>query len=109
RLLYDASLPRDDGSYRVVTYPWRATPRTRPVAVAGRRPGGAIIHVSWNGATAVCRWQVRARGKVVATAPWAGLETRIAVAGARGPFVVRALDARGRVLGASHAVRAPES
>jgi hypothetical protein len=52
-----------------------------------------FVYASWNGATEVARWQ----------AGWtrvsrSGFETKIPVSGA-GPFVVRALDARGRVLG----------
>ena len=59
RLLFDARLPDDDGSYRVFRFPWSATPTTRP-AVAARRtaPGSVAVYASWNGATTVRRWQV---------------------------------------------------
>ncbi len=93
KLVFDARLPADDGSYRVYRFPWRATPRTKPKAVL--RDGA--VFASWNGATEVARWQVLAAGKPVASASSSGFETRIPVTGA-GPFTVRALDARGRVL-----------
>jgi hypothetical protein len=99
RLLFDARLPIDDGSYRAYRFPWSAKPRTRPVAAA---TAGAVF-VSWNGATDVARWQVLAGGRVVASAARTGFETRVAVTGA-GPFAVRALDAKGHALGTSGAV-----
>jgi hypothetical protein len=55
------------------------------------------VYVSWNGASTVARWQVLRGGKVIASAPWRGFETRLDV-GSGGPFEVRALDATGRVL-----------
>jgi hypothetical protein len=93
RLLFDARLPIDDGSYRAYRFPWSAKPRTRPVAVL--RDG--FVYASWNGATEVASWVVH--GVRVARS---GFETRIAVSGA-GPFQVRALDAHGRVLGTATA------
>jgi hypothetical protein len=89
RVVFDARLPIDDGSYRTYRFPWRARPASSPVAVL--RDG--FVYASWNGATGVARWQVG--GARVARS---GFETKIPVSGA-GPFVVRALDARGRVLG----------
>jgi hypothetical protein len=92
RVVFDARLPIDDGTYRAYRFPWHATPATKPVAVV--RAGA--VYVSWNGATDVARWQVLAAGSVVATAPRSGFETRIALTG--GADTVRALDAKGRVL-----------
>jgi Arylsulfotransferase (ASST) len=109
-LVFDASLPQDDGSYRVYRFAWHGQPLTRPVAVADAAvPGTVSVYASWNGASGVARWQVVSAGKVVATQRWAGFETRIdvdaAVAGT-GPLTVRALDARGHVLATSAAVTA---
>jgi hypothetical protein len=89
RLLFDARLPVDDGSYRVYRFAWRGRPRSSPAAVV--RDG--FVRASWNGATGVAAWSVGAT-RVART----GFETRIPVSGP-GPFVVRARDARGRVLG----------
>lgn len=93
RLVFDARLPVDDGTYRAYRFPWSAKPRTRPVAVL--RDG--FVYASWNGATDVVSWAVRG-----VRAARSGFETRIPVSGA-GPFEVRALDAHGRVLGTAMA------
>jgi hypothetical protein len=112
RLLFDASLPPDDGSYRVFSSPWMATPTTRPTLVATRvSPARVAVHVSWNGSTAVARWQVLAARagaalRPVASAPDRGFETRIPVTGHAITFVVRALGPGGRILARSHPVRA---
>ena len=89
RVVLDARLPVDDGSYRAYRFLWRGRPAGGPAAVA--RDG--FVYACWNGATAVAFWRVDGRG--VASR---GFETRVRVSGS-GPFVVRALDARGHVLG----------
>jgi hypothetical protein len=109
RLLFDARLPQDDGSYRAYRFPWSATPKTQPAVVARRVDGThAVLYVSWNGATGVARWQVlagRAASSLVAvaSAPKLGFETRIALAGTARLLAVRALSATGRVLATSAA------
>jgi len=113
RLLFDASLPQDDGSYRAYTFPWSATPRTRPDVVAQRTgPAAVSVYASWNGATAVRRWRVLAgrsgaRLRAVASAARRSFETRIDVSGSATRFAVRALGAHGRVLASSRTVTAP--
>jgi hypothetical protein len=107
RLVFDASLPTDDGSYREFTYPWSATPTTRPtITVRRTAPARATVYASWNGATTVARWQVLAVGVGGALHPIAevadsGFETRIPVTGAATRFAVRALGATGRTLATS--------
>lgn len=107
RLLFDARLPIDDGSYRVVRAPWSALPPTRPNVVVKRHAPGAVwVYVSWNGATRVARWRVLAQrpdGRLVpvASAPDRGFETRIAVRTGAARFVVRALGAGGGALRSS--------
>jgi hypothetical protein len=113
RLVFDARLPIDDGSYRAYRFPWRATPRSRPLAAARRSATGIDVYASWNGATEVVRWQVLAGTdaaslRAVATAPRTGFETRIAVSGsAASLYAVRALTASGRMLASSTAVAPP--
>jgi hypothetical protein len=113
RLLYDASLPPDDGSYRILRFPWSATPRTRPDVAARRTgPSSVSVYASWNGATTVARWQVLAGAGAssltpAASAPRRGFETRIDVTGPQSTFAVRALSARGRALATSRPVPAP--
>jgi len=111
-LVFDASLPVDDGSYREYLFPWSATPRTRPVVAARRVAGGRVaLYASWNGATTVARWQVLGGPRPGAlaplkTAPVGGFETRVTVASSASMFAVRALEAGGRTLATSTAVSA---
>jgi hypothetical protein len=110
RVLFNARLPIDDGSYREYEFPWSATPPTRP-AIAARRGAGkqVSVYASWNGATTVARWQVLGGARsmsVVGSAPDRGFETRIAVSSSAKLFAVRALDAHGRMLARSAAVAA---
>jgi Arylsulfotransferase (ASST) len=113
RLRFDASLPQDDGSYRILRFPWTATPRTLPDAAARRtRPSSVSVYASWNGATTVARWQVLAGANAASltpasSAPRSGFETRIDVSGPATTFAVRALSARGRTLATSRPVSAP--
>lgn len=110
RLVFDASLPQDDGSYRAYRFRWNARPSNRP-DVAARRTGASSVSVyaSWNGATAVARWQLLAGRGAGALAPVrtvakSGFETRIDLAGSATTFAVRALGKGGSVLATSAAV-----
>ena len=103
-------LPADDGSYRVYTFPWSATPTTPPDVAARRSAGGTDVYASWNGATTVARWQVLGGATTstlhpLATVPRRGFETRIAVSSAPAVVSVRALGAGGRVLAQSPEVQ----
>ncbi len=110
KLLYDASLPQDDGTYRTYRLPWSATPKTRPAVVAQRTgPSAVSVYASWNGATKVARWEVLAgqgAGSLrrVATVRKRSFETRVDLSTAATTFAVRALDSQGRRLGSSASV-----
>ena len=109
RLLFDASLPDDDGSYRVYREPWSAKPKTLPTAAAVGTDAGVSVYASWNGATEVARWQALAQDASgglapLATAKRTGFETRIDVPAGASAFAVRALDADGEVLATSDPV-----
>jgi hypothetical protein len=112
RLLFDASLPVDDGSYRMYRFPWTATPITPPAVVAQRTgPSGVSVYASWNGATRVAKWRVLAGPSAgaltrVATVPKRSFETRVDLNSTATTFAVRALDSKGRVIGRSAAVPA---
>jgi hypothetical protein len=112
KLLLDASLPVDDGTYRTYRFPWTATPKTRPAAVAQRTgPSAVSVYASWNGATRVAKWQVLAGQSAgslspVATVRKRSFETRIDVSSSATVFAARALDVNGRRLGTSAAVPA---
>jgi len=107
-LRFDAGYPAGGYTYRALRRLWEGAPVTRPAFVVdrARRTGFA----SWNGATAVAHWRVRtgpARGALVAGRAVASrsFETRLPLAGRNGWAVADALDARGRVLASSAAVR----
>ncbi len=107
-LVYDARLPAPDESYRTYFGAWNGTP-SAPPAVAVRPGGhGTTVYVSWNGATAVARWQVLAGSSPgslspIATAARSGFETAISVPSGARYLAVRALDSGGRTLGTSAA------
>jgi hypothetical protein len=106
RLLLDGRLTKGKGNYRAIRARWRGQP-TRPPAIAARRSkrGRVIVYASWNGATEVVRWQVLANGRGVASTARDGFETQITARTRARRIAVRALDARGRVIGTSRAVR----
>jgi hypothetical protein len=108
KLVFDASLPADDGSYRVYSFPWSTTPTTKPAVAAQRVDASTVaVYASWNGATTVARWQVLAGADAGSLRPVGtparrtDFETRIAVPSSAPAFAVRALDAHGHVLATS--------
>jgi hypothetical protein len=112
RLLLDASLPVDDGSYRIYRFPWTATPATAPAIVARRTgPSAVSVYASWNGATRIARWRILAGSsggalKPVATVRKRSFETRVDLTSTATVFAVHALDSKGRVIGRSGVVPA---
>ncbi len=109
RVLLDASFSAGADSYRAYKLPWRGRPQQPPaLAVRTDRRGRVTAYASWNGATDAARWQVLADGRRVASVAKQGFETSIDLGYllAR-TVVVRALDARGNVLGVSRATRRP--
>jgi len=110
RLLFDGRLTKGKGNYRAIRERWSGQPVTLPAIAAGRtRRGRVVVWASWNGATEVARWQVLAgtseRLRGVASKARAGFETEIAARTGASHVAVRALDADGRVLATSRAVR----
>ena len=111
KLLLDASLPVDDGTYRTYRFPWSASPKTKPVIVAQRQGTGVSLFASWNGATRVAKWQFLAGQSAgslsrIAKAPKRSFETRVDLGTSATVFAVRALDSKGHVIGRSDAVPA---
>jgi hypothetical protein len=107
-VVFDAHFVPVDSNYRVYRLPWIGFPRTAP-AIATTSGKNARLYVSWNGATAVSRWRVLTGSSATALTPGAtfgksGFETAMPVP--RAPFVaVQGLDATGRVLGTSRAIK----
>jgi hypothetical protein len=112
RLVFDAKFYETAQSYRAFLFDWTGTPAEPPAVVARSEDGETSVFASWNGATEVASWRVLAAASEgaepveIATAPWAGLETRISVRQPGPWFVVQALDVAGAVLATTNPVRA---
>jgi hypothetical protein len=110
KLLFEMQLPKGDGTYRAMRFPWSATPHTKPAIVAKREsPNEVAVYASWNGATEVAKWEVLAGEEATAlspvtTAAWSGFETRIPISSTDKVFEVKALNKEGKVLATSEAV-----
>ncbi|MDR2983444.1 MAG: arylsulfotransferase family protein [Nocardiopsaceae bacterium] len=111
KLVLDGKLLKGDPTYRAYIGDWEGHPTDLPAVAAHRRPSGATVYASWNGATEVATWHVLA-GRThtsltaVNSAPRKGFETTIPVS-AKGPyFAVEPRDAKGRVLARSQPVKA---
>ena len=107
RMLMTAQFNASMRSYRAFVVDWVGHPPGRPAVVATTNPvGGFMIYASWNGATEIDHWNVLAGSKPgslkqVASQPWCGFETAIAV-NSQGPvFVAVACDRNGKELGRS--------
>ncbi|MEV4534111.1 arylsulfotransferase family protein [Asanoa sp. NPDC049518] len=108
-LVATGTLPADNGSYRAYKFEWSGMPADRPTVTAAR----GQVHASWNGATAVTRWQARAgrqpdRLTTVTTADRTGFETTVPLAAETVFVVVEALDHAGTVLGSSALTMVPQ-
>jgi hypothetical protein len=113
-LLFEAHMNPGSDTYRAFRTPWVGRPTTDP-ALALRPHGDHVtVYASWNGATEVDRWQVRAgptrlRLRAVASARRTGFETAIDVRTELPYLSVVALDRRGRILGTSRVRYAPQA
>jgi ABC-type uncharacterized transport system auxiliary subunit len=66
---------------------------------------GGRGYASWNGATAVAAWRLRSGGRSRTVVAKRSFETRIPLPATRGWAAVDALDAHGRTLASSPAIR----
>ena len=111
RVVYDATFTDGDDSYRAYRFTWTGTPKTRPAIAVGKRDGPATVYASWNGATQVASWRVLGGTTAEHLTPLGapvrktGFETTMRVRTNDTYLAVEALDARGRVLAQSAAVR----
>ena len=106
-LLFDATLPPENRSYRAFRFPWRGRPSDRPACVAERTSEEEVrLYASWNGATEVASWEVLSgpragRVKSLGSVPREGFETAMVVRTSEAYVAVRAKDRSGGVLGTS--------
>jgi EmrB/QacA subfamily drug resistance transporter len=119
--LLEARFPGNDLSYRTMREPWVGEPLTDPAGAAREVRGSTTVYASWNGATELASWRVLAGSSsagssagsgsssgassggmtLVASAAKSGFETAISVPSEYQSYEVQALDAAGRVIGAS--------
>ncbi|MGA8364414.1 MAG: arylsulfotransferase family protein [Solirubrobacteraceae bacterium] len=111
-LLFDAHQPLDMSFYRAFRFPWSARPLSTPVVLASLNNTGeeTIVHASWNGATDVSFWRVLAGKQPGALAAQTTLAATAFESATTLPqrfayVAVQALDATGRVIGASRPAR----
>lgn len=108
-LLYDASMPGNNYTYRAYRAEWTATPSYPPSISVVPDSGVSTVYASWNGSTETTSWQVFAGTSPtslssVGSAVSTGFETSITVA-SNGPyFLVKALDIGSVVIGVSDVV-----
>jgi Arylsulfotransferase (ASST) len=105
-LRFDAGFPGGGFTYRAFRRSWAGTPVERPAFVVA----GGAGYASWNGATELTHWRLRAGPKpdlltashVVASRSF---ETKLTLPRGTRFAAVDALDRKGHVLGSSAAVR----
>ncbi|NMO54495.1 arylsulfotransferase [Actinoplanes sp. TBRC 11911] len=102
-------LPLDNQSYRAYKADWTGTPMDQPALGLHTDGGNVIVSASWNGATKIAKWRARSGEQPGALSAAlegtrTGFETTLTVAGMPEYVVAEALDASGKLLGASSAI-----
>jgi len=102
-------LPLDNQSYRAYKVDWTGLPLDQPALGLHVDSGNVIVSASWNGTTKVTSWRARSGTQPGALAgaiegPRSGFETTLQIPGSPEYVVAEALDASGKVLGASSAI-----
>ncbi len=110
-LLFDASLPKGDGTYRVFRFPWNATPKTSPAIAAVRESPASRRLRELERRDRLSRAGKSSRAKAPSLAP-AGRTRRAALRPRSRPdhrrnVRGRALNGEGKVLATSAVVSAP--
>jgi hypothetical protein len=106
KVVFDARLPANGQNYRTLRFPWVGRPSVPPALALAQN----ALWASWNGSTETASWQLHTGASAgllahASTTHRTGFETRLEVPrGARWAAAV-ALDADGRELGRSPAVR----
>jgi hypothetical protein len=108
-LRFDAGYPGGGFTYRAFRRAWVAQPPGAPAFAVASVRGEPSGYASWNGATAVTHWRLRAGATKTALAARQvvakrSFETRLRLDSVDRFAAVDALDARGRVLGRTAAV-----
>jgi hypothetical protein len=110
RVLLDGTLGPGVQDFRTFLSPWSGRPSTPPAIVAHRSGGVVRVQTSWNGATGIASWELLGGSSPGSLTPLAssarhGFETTLQAVTSAPYVATRALDASGRVLASSPAVR----
>jgi hypothetical protein len=109
-LVFDATFPGGESSYRAFRTQWAGRAAGRPAVAAVSNANGSIdVYASWNGATRISHWRVdggetAADFAALKVVPRSGFETRIRLTRRPSHVAAVALDATGTVLGTSPAI-----
>ncbi len=108
-LVYDASIPANNYTYRAYCNGWVGLPSYPPSFVVTLSNGQQVTYASWNGSTETTSWQVLSGRSpstlsLVASAPKTDFETAIPVTSLGPYFQVQALNSLGQVIGVSKLV-----
>jgi Arylsulfotransferase (ASST) len=109
-LVYDAKMPGSNISYRVFRNVWVGTPYYPPSVAVRARGRSTAVYASWNGSTLTRAWEILAGPRPGSLSPVAragrtGFETAVIIRRPGPYYQVKALNAAGRVLGASPVVK----
>jgi len=109
-VLYDATMPTNNYTYRAYRYNWVGMPYYPPSIAVQRNNGQITVYASWNGSTETTAWQVYAgvcpyKLTKIITANKIGFETALPVNNTGPYFQVMALDAEDQVIGASKTIK----
>lgn len=104
--LYDAKMPGNNYTYRAYRSVWVGCPHYPPSIAVKSHEGQMTVYASWNGSTQTKAWSVYAGESPncltrVKTVKKSGFETVISTHNPGPYFKVKALNAKGRVIGQS--------
>jgi Arylsulfotransferase (ASST) len=108
-ILFDAKLPRGSMNYRAFRFDWSGHPTTDPALAARSGRHARAVYASWNGATEVVAWRLRAGAaagvvETIGVTQKHGFETRLEVPDGLRFATAIALDRHGHELGRSHTI-----
>lgn len=108
--LYDAVMPGSNYTYRAYRNNWVGKPHYPPSVAVKSTKGQITVYASWNGSTQIAAWKVYAGRSPtslskVKIADKSGFETAIPITNPGRYFQVKALNAKGKVIGVSKIVQ----
>jgi hypothetical protein len=108
-ILYAAQMPGSSFTYRAYRENWVGMPHYPPSIAVQSSDGTTTLYASWNGSTETKSWQVFSGNDAdklapVKSAAKTGFETAIPLTDGGSYFQIKAIDAKGQVIGVSKIV-----